>query len=54
MFHGSVPEWLICKPIGDRWVAVLFFVVGWWSDAGLKFAGEDFKEVESEDGAYAE
>lgn len=54
MFHGSVPEWLICKPIGDRWIAVLFFVVGWWSDAGMKLAGEDFEEIESDGNADAE
>ena len=35
VFHSSVPGWLICKPIGDRWGAVLFLIEGSWGDSGL-------------------
>lgn len=33
---------------------MLFFVAGWWGNAGLKLAGEGFEEVESEGDADAE
>lgn len=54
VFHSSVPDWLICKPIGDRWGAVLFLIEGSWGDSGLYLVGEDFEEVEFESDAYAE
>ena len=28
VFHSSVPGWLICKPIGDRWGCGVIFCLG--------------------------